>query len=906
MSAEARTGESSQEAAAEYLRVARAAAATVISSYSTSFSLAGALLGPTVREHVRSVYALVRVADEIVDGASAGAGLEPQDSLALLDGFERATLEAMDSGFSTDLVIHAFAATARETGIEAELVRPFFASMRTDLGVEHHDAASLDEYVYGSAEVVGLMCLRIFLAGRPDPQRRYTELSDSARSLGSAFQKVNFLRDLSQDLDELGRTYFPGTDPRHLQEAQKDGLLDEIDDELRLARRGIDELPDSARVAVLLAHDLFAELSRRLRRTPARSLMHDRVRVPDARKAALAARALVVARTRRPVSTTPSRAAGLTSRTKQGGRLGVAARLTRDARRRLRLGVRSDGSTSPRETGEAPRAVVIGAGISGLAAAGLLSRDGYDVTVLERNEAVGGRAGAIRRDGFRFDTGPSWYLMPEVFEHAFRMLGTTSARELDLQVLDPAYRVFGEGHETPLEIRSDLEDTVRVFEAVEAGSGDRLRRYLGSARRIYHLSVRDFLYTSFTDLRPLLSRQVLRELPALAWHLLRSLETQAGRVAQDIRLRQILGYPAVFLASEPRSVPSLYHLMSHLDLTDSVQYPQGGFTTIIAAFQRLAVRHGAQVRTQAEATEITTREDPDTGRARTTGVRWRDADGVLHHESADVVIAAADLHHVETQLLPRPLQSYPQRYWERRTMGYGAVLVLLGVRGELPQLAHHSLLFTSDWDANFDAILGRPGHVPETTSIYVSRTTATDPDAAPAGHENLFVLVPVPADPSMGRGGDDGTGSPAVEAVADQVIAQIADWAQIPDLPERIVVRTTIGPGDFAADLNAWRGSALGPSHTLRQSAFLRGHMRSQTVDGLHYCGSSTLPGVGLPMCLISAENVLKDLRGDTSTGPLPEPALDEPALDEPGHAEPAGAHAAAHDHPRAAGERGA
>jgi phytoene desaturase len=200
------------------------------------------------------------------------------------------------------------------------------------------------------------------------------------------------------------------------------------------------------------------------------------------------------------------------------------------------------------------------------------------------------------------------------------------------------------------------------------------------------------------------------------------------------------------------------------------------------------------------------------------------------------------------------------------------VLVLLGVAGRLPALAHHSLFFTEDWDDGFARIFGTGASIGSPTSLYVSRTSATDPTAAPPGHENLFVLVPVPADPGLGRGGVDGSGDPAVEAIADEAIRQVSEWAGIPDLAERIVVRRTIGPADFADDLHSWRGGALGPAHTLRQSAFLRGSNASAKVDGLYYAGGTTVPGIGLPMCLISAELVLKRLRGDITTTPLPEP----------------------------------
>jgi phytoene desaturase len=241
---------------------------------------------------------------------------------------------------------------------------------------------------------------------------------------------------------------------------------------------------------------------------------------------------------------------------------------------------------------------------------------------------------------------------------------------------------------------------------------------------------------------------------------------------------------------------------------------------------------------------------------------------------ADLVVAAADLHHVETQLLPAELQTYPERWWRRRDPGPGAVLAMLGVEGRLPELAHHSLFFTRDWGRNFSDIFDA-GRVPDPASSYVCRPSATDASVAPADHENLFVLVPVPADPGIGRGGDDGGGDAQVEKVADAAVAQVAAFAGVPDLAERVVVRRTVGPRDFSDGLNAWSGGALGPAHVLSQSAFFRAGNASRKVEGLMYSGSSTIPGIGLPMCLISAELVLKRVRGDRSAGPVPVP---EPA----------------------------
>ncbi|MFI8593495.1 phytoene desaturase family protein [Microbacterium sp. NPDC078428] len=513
------------------------------------------------------------------------------------------------------------------------------------------------------------------------------------------------------------------------------------------------------------------------------------------------------------------------------------------------------------------RVAVIGGGVAGLATAALLAHRGDEVTVFEARDEVGGRAGSWQHEGFRFDTGPSWFLMPEVFEHYFRLLGTSMAEQLDLVRLDPAYRMYTEGDPDGLDVHSGTDAAASLFESVEPGSGRRLRAYLDSARDAYDLAVSRFLYDPYENLRGLTHRDLLRRLPRLAGLLTRPLHTHIRRRFRDPRLQRLLGYPAVFLGGSPFEVPSLYHLMSHLDLGDRVLYPQGGFTVLIERIAALARERGVVIRTGAEVVAI------ETEGAVATGVRVRDAAGTASVHEADVVVGAGDLHHTETALLPEALQTYPERWWRRRTPSPGALLILLGVRGELPELAHHTLLFADDWRGNFGAIFSDSPRVPDPASVYVCRPSATDSTVAPEGHENLFVLVPMPADARIGRGGVDGAGDPAVERAADRMIAQIAAWSGAHDLAERIVVRRTIAPGDFAADLRTWRGNALGLSHTLAQSALFRPKNASRKVSGLYYAGADVLPGIGLPMCLISAELVAKRLSGDVSAARLPEPA---------------------------------
>lgn len=523
-------------------------------------------------------------------------------------------------------------------------------------------------------------------------------------------------------------------------------------------------------------------------------------------------------------------------------------------------------------------AVVIGAGVAGLATAALLAKEGVEVTVVERTDTVGGRAGDLSVDGhagFRWDTGPSWYLMPDAFDHFFRLLGTTTEEQYELVDLSPAYRVFPEA-EGPVDVPSGVDEAAELFESLEPGAGEKLRQYLDSAGDTYRVAIDRFLYTTFSAVGPLLHGDVRERLGKLLKLLTQPLEGFVNERFQDHRLRQILTYPAVFLSSRPENTPAMYHLMSHTDLVQGVRYPVGGFRAVIDAIHRLAVEQGVTIELGTEVTAITTQRS---GRkARATGVRVQRPDGSVGEITADVVVSGADLHHTETHLLPERLRTYREKYFATRDPGLGTVLVMAGVRGKLPQLTHHNLLFSRDWSADFAAVFDGPvadRPLDASRSIYVSMPSASDPDVAPTDHENLFILVPVPAAEEIGHGDAyRGDAAERVEAIADAAIAQLAEWAEIPDLAERIVVRKTLGPADFAERFHAWRGGSIGPGHSLRQSAFLRGKNVSGKVAGLYYAGATTVPGVGVPMCLISAENVIKRLHGDTSPGPLPEPVV--------------------------------
>ncbi|MDE0572096.1 phytoene desaturase family protein [Demequina sp. B12] len=504
------------------------------------------------------------------------------------------------------------------------------------------------------------------------------------------------------------------------------------------------------------------------------------------------------------------------------------------------------------------RVVVVGGGVAGLATAALLARGGAHVTLLERHDEVGGRAGRLEVDGFTFDTGPSWYLMREAFEHFFALLGRDVSQELELVDLETRYRVFFEGHRDPLDITVDAERNWAAFDALSPGDGAAMRAYAARAGDRYRLALDKFLYTTFERPTRSLDAQTVRRLPELAGLLTQSLQGSIEKSVADPRLRQVLGFHAVFLGSAPERLPALFSLMSHLDLDEGVSYPKGGLYAVVEALARVAQDEGVEIRTGATVTRIRV----DRGRA--TGVEL--ADGTVVDAAA--VVSGADMHHTETALLEPQFQSRPERTWRHKRPGVSALLVMAGVEGELPELAHHTLLFTRDWESNFTAIMDDLT-VPDPASIYLSRTTATDPTTAPPGHENLVMLVPFPSDPSLGA---TARSRANLDASIGRYLTQVGEWAQIPDLPARTSIKKVLNPHYFATELNAWRGGALGLEHSLRQSAMFRPSNVSSKVSNLLYAGASTAPGIGVPICLISAELVAKRLLGATGPSPLNTP----------------------------------
>jgi len=476
------------------------------------------------------------------------------------------------------------------------------------------------------------------------------------------------------------------------------------------------------------------------------------------------------------------------------------------------------------------RAVVIGAGLGGLATAALLAKDGWEVTVLEKNEGPGGRARAWESGGFLFDMGPSWYLMPEAFNRYFGHFGKSSSDLLSLVRLNPQFRVYS-GRGESYDVHDRLSLNTELFDRLEPQGAAKTERFLNIARQQYDLSVRYLLYRDYDGVRDFLQKEILKN--GLRLGIFGSVHDLASREIHDERLQQILEFAMVFIGGDPKKVPGFYALMSSIVLDQGVWYPLGGIITIVNALQKLGQSYGVRYEFNSPARRI-----------RTEGGRAVEVLTESGAHPADVVLSNADYHHTETELLDEGQRTYNERYWRRRVLSPSAFILYIGLDRRLDGILHHNLFFEKNWNAHFDSVFRRPAW-PDKFSYYVSCPSRTDSGVAPPGMENLFFLVPV----APGLNDTDGVR----ESFATHVLGHFEGLIGR-SLGKGTVVRRIFSQRDFISDYNTYAGTAFSLAHTLLQTAAFRPRRRCRRVENLYFAGQYTHPGVGMPMVFIAAE----------------------------------------------------
>ena len=483
------------------------------------------------------------------------------------------------------------------------------------------------------------------------------------------------------------------------------------------------------------------------------------------------------------------------------------------------------------------KVTVIGAGFGGLSAAALLARDGFQVQLLEKNEQTGGRARVWKKNGFVFDMGPSWYLMPEVFDKYFALFNKKTQDYYKLIRLDPNYRAFF-GMEKSVDVPAQREAIDHLFDELTPDGSTKLKEYLDVAQYQYDIAMQEFMYREYRTIFDFFNWKVITKGTKLK--IFESFDKFARRYFDDADIRKILEYTVVFLGGSPNNTPGLYSIMSHVDFDLGVWYPCGGIGQLARAFTELAEEQGVEILCNHDVQKIVV----ESNRAK----RVITDKGAFE---ADIVLVNADYQFAETKLLERRYRSYTHGYWEKKKMGPSAFLIYLGLNKRISGLLHHNLYLDPSWDDHFRSIFDVPAW-PESPSYYVSCPSKTDKSVAPPGHENLFVLVPVAS------GLEDN--EPIREKYFNKTIEHLEKLIG-ENIRDHIVLARTFAHNDFKRAYNAYKGTALGMSHTLLQTAVFRPSHKSKKVDNLFYTGSYNHPGIGVPMVIISSQIVSEQIR---------------------------------------------
>ncbi len=480
------------------------------------------------------------------------------------------------------------------------------------------------------------------------------------------------------------------------------------------------------------------------------------------------------------------------------------------------------------------KVIVIGAGFSGLAAASVLAQDGFDVTVLEKNNTPGGRARKFAENGFTFDMGPSWYWMPDVFDKFFALFGKTTQDYYKLQRLDPSYRFYF-GKDEIVDVPATFSEIVDIFEKEEPGAGDKLIRFLKEAEYKYKISMSKFVYKPSLSVLEFVRPEILASVFKL--HMFRSFDSHLKQYFKSPRLRQMLEFPILFLGGTAKSTPALYSLMNYGDIKLGTWYPVGGMYKVVEGMVELATSLGVKFiyNSPVEKLEV---KNGKISSVHAAGKQYE----------APYVLASADYQYVEENLLPTEYRAYSKKYWDSRILSPASLIFYLGIDKKLNGIEHHTLFFDQDFSKHADAIYEKPGW-PENPSLYFSCTSITDPTVAPEGMENLFVLIPV------------APGLEDTEEIREKyfhIILERFKHLTGQDISENIVFKRSYAHADFENDYNAFKGNAYGLANTLLQTAFLKPKMKSKKVKNLFYTGQLTVPGPGVPPALISGEMAAK------------------------------------------------
>ncbi len=475
---------------------------------------------------------------------------------------------------------------------------------------------------------------------------------------------------------------------------------------------------------------------------------------------------------------------------------------------------------------------IIGGGLGGLTTACYLAKEGYNVTIYEKNEIVGGRAMFFEKDGFHFDMGPSWYWMPHLFEKFFADFGKKQSDYYELKRLDPSYRVFFSESEF-YDIPANLEDFYKLIEEIEPGSSTKLAKLLENGRYMLKTAEDKFLYKNYPSLFSMFVKELI--IDGIRTQAYLPLDYVIKKNFKDPRMQKLVTWHSLFLGASPKNLPSIYSFILNVDFEQGTWFPKGGMYKVIEGIAKLANELGVTIITNSEVTKL----NVDNGIVKSFCVAEKEI-------SADIVIANADYHHVETKLLAPEWQSIPEEKWKNKTISPSTVLFYLGLDCKLQNSLHHNYYFSLEsWDSHFESLFTKKDWPTGIPSYYFHATAKTDPSLAPEHGESLFVLVPVASglvDTDERR-----------EELFTRVITHLESITNT-EIRKHIIYKRIISHRDQDSLYNSFQGNNFGLAQTLFQTAAFRPYNQSRKIPNLFYVGHYTHPGIGLPMVIISGK----------------------------------------------------
>ncbi|MGY3794085.1 phytoene desaturase family protein [Aquimarina sp. 433] len=476
-----------------------------------------------------------------------------------------------------------------------------------------------------------------------------------------------------------------------------------------------------------------------------------------------------------------------------------------------------------------PKVVIIGSGFSSLSASCYLAQLGYEVSIYEKNDTVGGRARQLKKEGFTFDIGPSWYWMPDVFEKFFHDFNTSASDFYKLDKLDPAYQVFFEDGKS-ISIEDTLDKIYAAFEKEEKGSAAKLKKFIDAARSNYDIAIKNLVYRPGVSPIELVTKETIKKVGQF----FSTISKEVRKEFTNKKLIQILEFPVLFLGAKPSDTPAFYSFMNYADFGLGTWHPKGGMYQVILGMKKLAESLGVTIHTNTPVSKILVEN------GKTTGV-------VVNASTieADIVLCGADYHHGET-LLDEKYRQYSEKYWERKTFAPSSLLFYVGFDKKLNNIEHHNLFFDTDFDVHAKDIYDDPKW-PENPLFYANFTSVSDSGTAPEGMENGFFLIP------LAPGIED---TEALrEKYFNKIITRFENLTK-QSVQNNIIFKESFCVKDFIKEYNSYKGNAYGMANTLLQTAFLRPKLKSKKVQNLFFTGQLTVPGPGVPPSLISGKLV--------------------------------------------------